>query len=630
MNKSILNKLSAVCALLLVFNPLSSQDFSWIKGTNLLNQSGQYGTTGVSAPSNNPGAREGAATWKDNAGNFWMFGGNGRDHLGNYGGLSDLWKYTVATNEWVFIKGNDVFAQITLYGTMGVPSSTSKPGGRHSSAAWTDASGDLWLMGGYGLSGGSGLGYLNDLWKYNISTNEWTYVNGSSICYQPGEYGTVGIPSTTNTPGARMSSVTWADASGDLWLFGGYGNSTSSVTIGSLNDVWRYNVANNTWTWTKGSMLKDQTGIYGAMGTSSAANDPGGRSAPIGWSDGSGSFWLFGGEGYDQNSTSTGLLNDLWKYNMSAGEWTWVKGNTTFNQVGAYGLQGVPSSTDTPGGRTGSLSWRDAVGNLWLFGGKGFPGSSVAAISGALNDLWKYNVANNEWTWVKGTALTNQLGIYGTQSASTSTNIPGARTTHAGWIDASDDLYIFGGYGQAGAGAAGSLNDLWKYTNCFITPITMTIIAQDSLICAGESTSLTVSGSSNYLWTTNLATTGYLVISPSVTTTYSVVTSGNKGCRYTASFTENVSSCDGIDKLTNGDLKNNIYPNPNNGDFKISAYGNEEKKRLLIFNSMGEFIFEKLLTESETSVRTSLSSGMYYYKIEGAGKTLSSGKLVIQ
>ena len=47
-------------------------------------------------------------------------------------------------------------------------------------------------------------------------------------------YGTKGVGSVANLPGGRVSSMGWADKSGDLWLFGG----TSSS--GYFNDVWRF------------------------------------------------------------------------------------------------------------------------------------------------------------------------------------------------------------------------------------------------------------------------------------------------------------------------------------------------------------------------------------------------------
>ena len=42
-------------------------------------QPGVYGTLGIAAAGNIPGARDSAATWTDSNGNFWLFGGEGAD-----------------------------------------------------------------------------------------------------------------------------------------------------------------------------------------------------------------------------------------------------------------------------------------------------------------------------------------------------------------------------------------------------------------------------------------------------------------------------------------------------------------------------------------------------------------------
>ena len=55
---------------------------------------GEYGIIGVPSPGNLPGVREGAVTWADGAGNFWLFGGGASDSAGHFGYLNDLWEYT--------------------------------------------------------------------------------------------------------------------------------------------------------------------------------------------------------------------------------------------------------------------------------------------------------------------------------------------------------------------------------------------------------------------------------------------------------------------------------------------------------------------------------------------------------
>lgn len=287
------------------YNPSTNQ-WVWIKGDSAANQGGIYGMLGIASVTNNPGARNGSVSWTDAAGNFWLFGGNGRSTNTTVGDLNDLWKYNPATNEWTWVKGDSLANRQGIYGTIGTADAANKPGGRAGSARWTDAEGNFWLFGGTGYTGQSNYGYLNDLWKYNPTTNQWTWVNGTTLVDQKGIYGTLGTPAAVNIPGARSGGVTWTDASGNFWLFGGTSISAASDGI-YLNDLWKYNPPTNQWAWIKGDSTANLQGIYGTMGMAAVTNKPGARSGNVTWTDAAGNFWLFGG----YNSFS--LLNDLWK-----------------------------------------------------------------------------------------------------------------------------------------------------------------------------------------------------------------------------------------------------------------------------------------------------------------------------
>ena len=54
--------------------------WTWISGSNTVNQSGIYDQDGKSTPSYAPGARNGAVGWYDySSKEFWLFGGQGYD-----------------------------------------------------------------------------------------------------------------------------------------------------------------------------------------------------------------------------------------------------------------------------------------------------------------------------------------------------------------------------------------------------------------------------------------------------------------------------------------------------------------------------------------------------------------------
>jgi hypothetical protein len=64
---------------------------------------------------------------------------------------------------------------------------------------------------------------------------------------------------------------------------------------------------------------------------------------------------------------------------------------TTGGQNGVYGDELFPFKTLvtwTPGGRRGTMSWVDASGELWLFGGPGYDSTSTTG-NGYLNDMWR-------------------------------------------------------------------------------------------------------------------------------------------------------------------------------------------------------------------------------------------------
>jgi N-acetylneuraminic acid mutarotase len=425
-----------------------ANEWTWVDGAEVIGTSGTYGTAGMPAVSNVPGAREQAVGWTDASGNFWLFGGNGFDSVGNNGFLNDLWLFS--SGQWAWVGGSNMVDEQGTYGTQGIPAATNVPGSRNGEVGWIDASGNLWLFGGYGIDSGSNIGFLNDLWKY--SSSQWTWIGGSNVVDEQGSYGTQGTPAATNVPGARSGEVGWIDASGNLWLFGG-NTYDSTGTQNYVNDLWKY--SGGQWTWIGGSNMPNQQGTYGTEGTGASGNVPGAREQAFVWTDASGNFWLFGGNGFDSVGNS-GLLNDLWEY--KGGQWIWVSGSKLVNQPGSYGLQGTRSSSNAPGARDSGVSWTDASGNFWLFGGEGY---DSAGTNGGLNDLWEYS--SGQWTWVSGSIASDQAGTYGTEGAASSSTSPGARIHAVGWTDSLGNLWLFSGNGDDSTGASGYLNDSWKF-----------------------------------------------------------------------------------------------------------------------------------------------------------------------
>jgi N-acetylneuraminic acid mutarotase len=356
----------------------------WLGGSNGDNASGVYGTLGTAAAGNVPGARYSASSWTDSSGNLWLFGGYGYDSTGAVVNLNDLWQYIPSTGLWTWVSGGVGGNASGVYGTPGTAAAGNVPGARYAASSWIDSSGNLWLFGGVGDDSTGAAGNLNDLWRYSPSTGLWTWVSGANTANAAGVYGTEGTAAATNLPGARQGASAWIDSSGFLWLFGGYGYGSTTGT-GYLNDLWQYSPSTGLWNWVSGGDTDNASGVYGIEGTTTAGSMPGSRQAASVWADSSGNLWLFGGAGYDENG-AVGVLNDLWRFAPSTGQWTWVSGSSSDNASGAYGTQGAVSISTVPGARQAASSWIDSSGHLWLFGGAGFGSTG----NGYLNDLWQF------------------------------------------------------------------------------------------------------------------------------------------------------------------------------------------------------------------------------------------------
>ena len=346
------------------------------------------------------------------------------------------------------------------------------PGVRNASAQWQDSSGNFWIFGGYGYDANGASSYLSDLWKFNPSTSQWTWMGGSNIHGQSGVYGTLGTASAANIPGSREDAMSWTDKSGNLWLFGGAGTD-SAGSVGFLNDLWEFNPATSQWTWMGGGSVlgcANCAGLatYGTLGTPAAGNIPGGRDNSAIWTDSGGNVWLFGGYVDPANGDNASTeLNDLWEFNPTTNLWAWMGGSNApaGNQNGVYGTMGTPAPANIPGGRDSMVNWTDASGNLWLFGGYGFNGGGGEAY---LGDLWEFSPFTNEWTWMvgsntNGTNSLNKAGVPGTLGVPSASNFPGSRDRDNGWVDRSGNFWLFGGTGRDASNSNKTLNDLWVY-----------------------------------------------------------------------------------------------------------------------------------------------------------------------
>ena len=274
------------------------------------------------------------------------------------------------------------------------------------------------------------------------------------------------------------------------------------------------------------------SGHYGTLGIPSATSVPPGRASYTKWGRGADDIFIFGG----MSSFSSDDFNDVWKFNFNSKMWTWLGGDSAYNNLGSVTNHCVAASTNIPKARYENQTVHSnspCSKAFWSFGG--------FSSTGSINDLWIYDSYNNKWIMVWGD-LTNGVvpSNYGNLGVSSATNAIPDRGGLCIWTDDKENIWVFGGTDINGALC---FNDMWRFipdTSCF------NIIAANSsfswptnktVICKGDtanfyfpsSTVITTVPTMGVVYDIN---TGKLSLAPSSNQTYTITakTPANHPC----------------------------------------------------------------------------------------------------
>jgi len=303
------------------------------------------------SPTSNPAARHGPGTIYDPVNHqILMFAGRNSATVTN---LNELWRYDIATN---------TFTQLSPSGT--------PPSIRYGANSIYDPVNHCMLT--YG--GVATVPPANDLFKYDIAANTWTQL-----------LPTGGPPNNIQFSGSAYDPIGHA-----LWIFGGQ----HVIGGANLNDLWKYDIAANTWT------------LLSPSGT-----PPSARSRTMMVYDVAHALLVFGGQ------DAGAYLNDLWKYDITADSWTQISPSGTLPHIRGHS----------------NHAFDHINGDFIIFGG-------ASADPICFDDLWKYNVSTNTWSEV---SLSNKPGMR-------------ARGGTA-WDAKHGKYYMIHGYNSV------AISDCWKY-----------------------------------------------------------------------------------------------------------------------------------------------------------------------
>lgn len=377
------------------------------------------GTWTQQTPASSPSARSDHSAVRVSGG-FLVYGGE----VGASSFVGDLWRYTFATSTWTQLTttgtaptarggqatvsvagGVVVFGGSLPYGfasdlwrfAPGVTASQSAAGylaGRYQAAAAQRDTNNVYIFGGVENT----TTYLNDLVSYSVVTGQFTSI-------------------TTTKHVTPRAQTAIASVSSGIFLFGGIDGTTV------YGDVWLYQTAAGNW---------DQRTIAGVA--------PVARYGHTVVQETTNAVLLFGG------ITSDGTyLNDAWRYTVSTGVWSELsitspspagRRNHVAVKVAAGllvfggmvdGDNGASPSNDLWLLNTATLTWTEIVaessptaryghvavtvpGGVLVYGG-------ADGSDSALNDAWRYDLANELWTQITGLSTTARISaVAGTSS----------------------------------------------------------------------------------------------------------------------------------------------------------------------------------------------------------------------
>lgn len=234
-----------------------------------------FGTLNVETNTNTPPGLLGSAAWVDSSGNAWIFGGMTYNSKKSVVVTQNaLWKFNLKTRLWTWAGGNQTAGQASVAGDFGVESSSYVPGARYYTSSWTDANGNFWLINGDSDTAGV-KGDLADIWRYNPNTKKWAVMGGNLATNQQVVYNTLGVPSSTNFIGSRISpGVVYDKDSNSVWLFGGTSETYPYADLWNITSVDAISVelsplpkSNIKWNNTLENIPGNQFGLSGFLFT---------------------------------------------------------------------------------------------------------------------------------------------------------------------------------------------------------------------------------------------------------------------------------------------------------------------------------------------------------------------------
>jgi len=158
----------------------------------------------------------------------------------------------------------------------------------------------------------------------------------------------------------------------------------------------------------------------------------------------------------------------------------------------------------------------------------------------------------------------------------------------------------------------------------------ISVSSTHSVLCTGETATLSSGGASSYTYQPGGASGSVTVISPTTNTTYTVTGMDTVGCVNVKTIMQVVDACVGVGELGVRSSLFGVFPNPNAGEFTIGLSEYNKNTLVEIYNGLGTLVRKIPVNDFNTRVDlTKEAGGIYYLRVLENGKVLGKVKVVI-
>jgi len=213
------------------------------------------------------------------------------------------------------------------------------------------------------------------------------------------------------------------------------------------------------------------------------------------------------------------------------------------------------------------------------------PGAAIFNLNTAGSTDMFISKINSSGNFVWAKQISGTANIYGISIA-----VNGGNVYNTGYFAGAIDFDP--GPGNYLISSVGSADFFVCKLSC-IAP-TITSISSQSLICRSQTATLSANGADFYSWCTG-AINSVIVVSPSITTNYSVTGIDSTGCINKSVLSVSVNACVGFKKLIPQNFELNIFPNPANDilQIQINSFEEDDIRKVFIYDRTGRLIREE-------------------------------------